>query len=88
VKVDPEYAEVAAWPSECRKSMIVKCRISERKIDKVSFLPILMNTRAQPVVVTDADGIRDALLNIEDLSHGQGMTTWFDVEDGEIVVGT
>lgn len=88
VKVDPDYAEVAAWPTECRKSMIVKCLIGDRKVKKVSFLPVLMNNRAQPVVMTEKSAVADALANIEDLSHSQGMQTKFSVEGSEIVLRT
>ena len=85
-KVDPKYAEYYSWAAESRKSMIVKCRISNKKIEKLSFLPVLINTKAQPVVVSREDEFQQALENIEDLSMSQGLTTKFFAEKGEIVI--
>ena len=86
IKVDPEYAEFYAWPAQSRRSMIVKCRVSNKKISKLSFLPVLINTRAQPVVASGKEEFQDALRYIKELSHGQGMNTGFTAEGGEIVV--
>jgi hypothetical protein len=88
VKVDPEYAELYAWPAESRKSMIVKCLISNKKIKKISFLPVLVNTKAQPVVVTREDEFREALRHIQEISFSQGLNTEFSTEKGEIVIAT
>jgi len=85
-EIDPEYAEWYCWPAASRKSMIVKCRISGRKIDKVSFLPVLINRKAQPVVVSQAHEFRDALENMIDLSDSQHLNTSFQAGDGEIIV--
>ena len=87
-KIDPEYAEYYSWAAECRKSMIVKCRISNKKIEKLSFLPVLINTKAQPVVVSHEDELQEALENIEDLSLSQGLNTRFVLEKREIVIAT
>ena len=86
VKVDPEYADHYAWPAESRKSMIVKCRIAKKKIEKLSFLPVLINTKAQPVVVSRDDDFQEALSNIRELSVSQELNTEFLAQDGEIVV--
>ena len=86
MQVDPEYAEWYAWAPDSRKSMIVKCRVSGKRIDRVSFLPVLINTRAQPVVVSGATEFQEALRDIKELSSGQGLATEFLAEDREIVV--
>lgn len=85
-KVDPEYAELYAWPAQCRKSMIVKCRISDKRIEKLSFLPVLINTKAQPVLVSREDEFQEALSYIREISLSQGLNTEFSTEKGEIVV--
>ena len=86
-EIDPDYAEWYCWPAASRKSMIVKCRVSSGKIDKVAFLPVLINTRAQPVVVSREHEFRDALENMIDLSDSQHLNTRFQAGDGEIIVG-
>ena len=88
VKVDPEYAEVYAWPAESRKSMIVKCLISNKKIEKVSFLPVLVNTKAQPVVVSREEDFQEALKHIKEISHSQGLDTKFLTDKSEIIIAT
>ena len=88
VKVDPEYAEFYAWPAESRKSMIVKCRISNKKIEKLSFLPVLINTKAQPVVATREDEVEEALRHMKEISSSQGLDTQFSIDNGEIVIAT
>ncbi|MBI4190818.1 MAG: CapA family protein [Betaproteobacteria bacterium] len=85
---DPEYADWYSWPAESRVSMIVKCRVANKKISRVSFLPVLINSRAQPVVVSQKDGFEKALGNIRELSSSQGLNTEFCAESGEIVVRT
>lgn len=86
IKVDPEYAELYAWPAQSRRSMIVKCLVSDKKISKLSFLPVLINTKAQPVVASGKNEFQDALRYIKELSSGQGLNTEFSAEGGEIVV--
>lgn len=83
---DSEYDEFYSFSAECRRSMIVKCRISAKKIDRLSFLPVMINPKAQPVIVTDHAGVQDALAYIRKVSASQGFDTKFAVEDGEIVV--
>ena len=85
--VDPEYAECYSQAAETRKSMIVRCQISGKKIAKVAFLPVEINTKAQPVVVTREDQVLAALDNMRDLCVSQGLDTTLSAENGEIVVG-
>ena len=85
---DPEYADWYSWPAESRVSMIMKCRVANKKISRVSFLPVLINSRAQPVVVSQKDDFEKALGNIRELSSSQGLNTEFCAEGGEIVVRT
>ncbi|MBI4191874.1 MAG: CapA family protein [Betaproteobacteria bacterium] len=87
VKADSEYAEWYSWAPDSRRSMIVKCRISNKKIEKASFLPVLINNKAQPVVISGEDEFQEALEDIKELSTSQGLNTRFSTEDREIVVG-
>ena len=47
VQVEDEY-RYYPYPADCRKTMIVKCLIAEKKITRVSFLPAIINTSTQP----------------------------------------
>ena len=77
-----------AWPADSRRSMIVKCTISGKRISRLSFLPVLINTSAQPMLVSSGDDLREALRYITELSHGQGLETAFAIEGAEVVVAT
>lgn len=88
IKVDPEYADWYSWAAESRRSIIVKCSITDNAIDKLSFLPVLINHRAQPVIVSREEDFQDALKYMKDVSAGQGFVTAFRGERGEIAITT
>jgi len=68
--------------------MIVKCRISNKRIEKLSFLPVLINNKAQPVLVSREDEFQEALRHIREISFSQGLNTEFLTEEGEVVIAT
>ncbi len=75
------------FPEECRKSMIVRCNIVENKIQRVSFLPVLINQKAQPQVAPAGDESFNELLQyVKEITESQGLETKYMVEGGEIVV--
>jgi len=47
IKEDPEYP----FPADSRKTIIAKCIIADKKIAKVSYLPVMINKRAQPEIL-------------------------------------
>jgi poly-gamma-glutamate synthesis protein (capsule biosynthesis protein) len=86
--VDPEYAEYYSWGKESRKSMIVRCEISNKKISQAAFLPVEINRKAQPVVLTGDDEVLDALEDMRDLCTTVDLNTELSVQNGEIVIAT
>jgi Bacterial capsule synthesis protein PGA_cap len=86
IKVDPEYADWYSWSAESRRSMIVKCSIVNKTIQKLSFLPVLINNRAQPVIVSREEDVQDALKYMKEISASQGFATAFRAEQGEIEI--
>ena len=67
--------------------MIVKCHIIDKKIRRVSFLPVLINRKAQPQVVSRKDNNFDEFLDyINDITRSQDLKTKFSGEGNEIVV--
>jgi poly-gamma-glutamate synthesis protein (capsule biosynthesis protein) len=47
VRVDEDY-RYYPYPVDCRKTMIAKCSIANKKLSKVSYLPAFINARTQP----------------------------------------
>ncbi|MER6176125.1 CapA family protein [Streptosporangium sp. NPDC001681] len=68
-------------------SMIGQVDIVDKRVARVSFRPVVINKRAQPVVQgRDDKGFRQVLEYIEEVTAGAGLDTTFTVEGDEVVV--
>jgi len=86
VKEDPEYPDYD-MPVDSRKSIIAKCIISDRRIDSVSYLPVMINGRAQPEVLRRDDKRSSEVFEYINWScHNQGLDTKFSWDRDEIVI--
>jgi poly-gamma-glutamate capsule biosynthesis protein CapA/YwtB (metallophosphatase superfamily) len=86
-KPDPEYDVYYGFVKESRKSMIVRCNIVDKKIQRVSFLPVLINQKAQPRVVTREDKNFEELFEyVKEITEDQELKAEFSMEGNEIVV--
>jgi poly-gamma-glutamate synthesis protein (capsule biosynthesis protein) len=84
---DPEYEEWYAIPAENRKSMLVQMDVVDKKIAKVSFLPVMINSHAQPEALKAGDPRFDDVLGyVRDVTASQGIDTTFRVDGDEVVV--
>lgn len=54
VQVDDEY-KYYPYPPDCRRTMIAKCIIADKKIKKVSFFPAMINPKTQPEALPASD---------------------------------
>ena len=88
VQVDPEYPHYR-YPVDARKTIIAKCVISDKKIERVSYFPALINKAVQPEVLRRHDKrFEDVLRYIDEVSKQQGIETRFSVERDEVIVCT
>ncbi len=86
-ETEPEYRDKFDFPVDNRKSMIVKCLISGKRIEKVSFLPVLINRYAQPAVVPRHDKEFGAIMDyVAGASKAVGYDTKLTAEGNEIGV--
>jgi poly-gamma-glutamate synthesis protein (capsule biosynthesis protein) len=86
-KYDPEYEEWYAVPPENRKSMLVRVDIVDKKIDRVCFLPIMINKRAQPEILSNGDPrFDDVVTYVREITEGQNIDTTYTVEGDEVVI--
>jgi len=86
---DPEYEEWYAVPPENRKSMLVKIDIdvTDKKIRRVAFLPVMINQRAQPQVLTAADPrFADLVGYVRQITESQHIATKYRLDGDEVVV--
>lgn len=85
-KYDPEYRTYPFHP-DARKTGIVKCRVSNRKIESVSFLPCYIEKTSEPrLLTTTEEKFVEVLSYLERASREAGFDTTFTVEGNEIVV--
>ncbi len=82
---DPNYQ----FPVDSRKTIIGKCVISDKKIERVSFLPVIINKPVQPEVMRRKDKGFDEVLNyMNEITESQGLNAKYDVDRDEVVILT
>jgi poly-gamma-glutamate capsule biosynthesis protein CapA/YwtB (metallophosphatase superfamily) len=87
-EVDPEYPTYA-FPGDSRKSILVKCRINDKKLRSVSFLPLWISKNGQPEPLPQSDPRSEEVLNyMQWLCRDQRLDTGFIREGDEIRVVT
>jgi poly-gamma-glutamate synthesis protein (capsule biosynthesis protein) len=88
IKYDAEYAEYD-FSVDSRKSIIAKCTIADKKIDKVSYLPLWINKHAQPEVLTHSDKRSTEVFDyLNWCCQDQGLNAKFTREGDEVVIHT
>ena len=88
VKDDPEYPDYT-YHIDARKSIIVKCTISDNKLARVSFLPLYVNGYAQPEVMSPDDKrFHEVITYMKKVTENQGLNAKYQVEGDEVVIGT
>ena len=86
-KVDPDYP-THAFPIDCLKSILLKCDIVNKKIQRVAFLPCWLTKKGQPEILSRSDPRSSEVYHyIEWLCEDQQLyDTRFSREGDEIVV--
>ena len=88
--VDPECSPPHGkyhFPSQCRNTMIAKAVFGKEGVQRISFLPAYINSKAQPAVVTPGEPkFKEMLDYMEWVSDDHPHK--FRVDGSEIVVDT
>lgn len=88
IKVDPEYPDYD-FPVDSRKSIIAKCIVANKKIERVSYLPVMINGYAQPEVLPRSDKRSAEVFEYMNwCCHNQGLDSKFSWEGDEVVICT
>ena len=86
VMVDPEYLDYD-YHVDARKTILVKCIISAKKIEKVSYLPVMVNRYAQPEVLLRSDKRSSEVFDyVEWCCQDQGLDTKFSWDGDEVII--
>ncbi len=87
--IEPEWAKTYPHPPESRKTFAVKCLISNKRIEKVSFLPAMINIKAQPYILPPKDkGFNEVVKYVEAITQEAGLNGRYKVEGDEVIVLT
>ncbi len=83
---DPEYPSYF-MPPDCRKTMVAKCVIADRRIQDVSFLPTMINKQSQPEVLRATDErFGEVLGYVKSISRDAGLETRYTVQGDEVAI--
>jgi len=82
----PDYPSFSFSP-DSRKTILAKCTIAEKGINKVSFLPVIINQHGEPEIPAPGDTRFGEVVDyIEDITRDQGLNTRFAVKDNEVII--
>jgi len=83
--IDPRY-KTYPFPADARMTMLAKIIISDKKVQKVSFLPVLVNEDSQPRILTRKDKeFDDVVKYMEKITASQKIETNYIVEGDEVI---
>ena len=85
-KEDPEYAGYR-FPADSRKTVVVKCLISGKKLQSVSVLPVYINGRAQPQILRRDDKRFDEVVDyLKKVTTHHGLPANYTIEGAEAII--
>jgi poly-gamma-glutamate capsule biosynthesis protein CapA/YwtB (metallophosphatase superfamily) len=85
----PPYADYPSFPfpPDSRKTIIAKCIVNGGKINKVSYLPVMINRQAEPEILSPEDTRFKEIFNyMETITKDQGIDTRFVIYKNEVIV--
>ena len=84
VKLDPQYPRLP-YGADAKRSLIAKAVLTRKAVERVSFLPVLIDPRLRPEVLRSGDArFEDALAYMRWASDGFACT--MQAEGDEILV--
>jgi poly-gamma-glutamate synthesis protein (capsule biosynthesis protein) len=79
--------EKASWPYDSYKTMTVKCRIEDRRLKSVSFLPTYIGFDDTPEIVTAGDPrFHEVVEYMKEISASQNLNVKFSVQGDEVLI--
>ena len=87
-EMDPEYPTYG-YPIDAQKTILVRCTIAGKKMQRVAFQPLWVNKKAQPELLSGSDPHSDKVYDyMRWLCRDQKLDTKFSRDGDEIVVLT
>ena len=85
LKVDPDFINLSHGHPDARRGLIAKAVLSKKGVEKVTFLPILIDKQLRPEVLRNGDERFDDAVKYMDWAS-EGYNHNFVVEGDEVVV--
>jgi poly-gamma-glutamate synthesis protein (capsule biosynthesis protein) len=91
-KLNPDWKPDPAYPTyfmppDSRKTIVVKCVIANRRIQRIAFLPTYINSQSQPEVLRASDPRFDQVVEyVERITSHQALGAEFTIEGNEVLV--
>lgn len=86
--LDPEYTGYA-YPRDSRKSIIVRAAVENKKIARVSYLPVYINRNAEPEIVLRQDPrFEEVASYMKDITESQGLNARYQIDGDDVFVVT
>ena len=87
IAIDPEWAQGYPYPGDFRKTMAVKCLVSKRGIERLSFLPATITRDARPRFLSSPeDAFGELVQYVTDVTAEANLNAQYRVEGEEVVV--
>jgi poly-gamma-glutamate synthesis protein (capsule biosynthesis protein) len=86
---NPPYPDYPSFPfpPDSRKTILAKCTIANKKISKVSFLPVIINKQGEPEILTPDDArFGEIVTYMEDITRDQGLDARFSIAGDEVII--
>jgi poly-gamma-glutamate synthesis protein (capsule biosynthesis protein) len=86
---NPPYPDYPSFPfpPDSRKTIISKCTINDKKITRVSFLPVIINRYGEPEILAPDDvRFNEVVRYMEDITGDKGLDTRFTTVGDEVVI--
>ncbi|MFC1917271.1 CapA family protein [Chloroflexota bacterium] len=88
LETDPEFPNFP-FHRDSRKTMIAKCYIKDKKIEKVTFIPVMINQKLEPeIVLPNDDNFEIILKYMREIGESQGINTQYAIDNSEINIDT
>ncbi|MBN1848589.1 MAG: CapA family protein [Deltaproteobacteria bacterium] len=85
-KYDPSCPSFPFHP-EARLTLMVKCIMHDKQIQKVAFLPVYLNNQAEPEIQKRNDKrFNEIITYIEDISRREKIATKYSVSGDEVII--
>ena len=90
-ELNPQWDQKREYPlpPETRKSLITRCLISEKRIQRISFLPVYLTDQSEPQILKSGDErFEDVVRYIGQITSDQEIDTRFTQKGDEVIIET